>query len=423
MNNTHRFAGIALLALSAALAGVHCEGQGIALRAIGTVNESMGGAGTALPLSAIGAIHWNPASIADFKCHQADFGIGLIYPDTRVSSTVGPFSGSSRSESGASPLPNMALVIRGADPRFTFGLAAIAVAGYKLNYDASLTNPIHFPQGSLGIIPTFGRVNTEAEFFQIVPTIAYTINDCWAIGAAPTLTIASLGVEPLLTAPPGAAGYSLGSGSRYTFGGGGQFGVYYKPGERFSAGVSVKTEQYFEDFRFKGQDNATGAPVSGSIDLEYPLIISLGTAWRISPRTVIANDVRWFDYASARGFGTDGLNPDGTLAGLSWSSVMAVATGISHQLNDRVTVRGGYQWNENPISSETVFFNTAAPLNVKHSAALGASVRVHPNMTLSGTYFHAFDQATSGPYAGIPGTDVTIRTAAYVLSGGVTIDF
>ncbi len=145
--------------------------------------------------------------------------IGLVYPDSRVESTVGAVTGSSRSESGASPLPCMALVLKGAHPQVTTGIGLFSVAGFKLNYDASTTNPIALPQGSLGALPTLGRVNTEAEFFQIVPTIAWTINDCWSIGAAPTITIARLGIEPLLASGPGAAGYPSGSGSRYTWGG------------------------------------------------------------------------------------------------------------------------------------------------------------------------------------------------------------
>ena len=36
--------------------------SGHVLDAVGPVNQSMGGAGTAMPLDAMGALHWNPAS-------------------------------------------------------------------------------------------------------------------------------------------------------------------------------------------------------------------------------------------------------------------------------------------------------------------------------------------------------------------------
>lgn len=408
---------VALAAVSGQL-----DAQGIALRGVGSINESMAGASTALPLSAGGALHWNPATISAFECHQAEMGIGLIYPDARIESTVGPFTGSSRSESGASPIPTMAVVLKGADPRVTWGIGVFTIAGFKLNYDSSTTNPLLFPQGSLGPLPTLGRLNTESEFFQIVPTVSYALNDCWSIGASPTLTIGRVDMDPLFVAAPGPAGYPSGSGTRYHFGGGAQFGLYGRLDEQLSVGMSVKTEQYFEPFGYKGQD-ANGQPVNATWDVEYPLIVSLGAAYRLNACTTIASDVRWFDYGQARGFGDVTFNPDFSLLGLSWQSVMAVATGVERHLTDRLTVRGGYVWNENPISTETVFVNAAAPLNLQHLASAGFSYRLHPAMRWSVTYLHAFDQASSGPYAGVPGTDVTIRTAAYLVSTGVTIDF
>lgn len=397
--------------------------QGIALRGVGSVNESMAGAGTAAPLSAAGAIHWNPASLADFDHNQAEMGLGLILPDSRVESTVGLATGASRSEAGVSPLPTMALVMKTKDPRLTLGVGVFAIAGFKLNYEASTTNPILMPQGALGLLPTFGRVNTGAEFFQVAPTVSYALSDSLAIGFAPTLTVAKIEIEPLLIAAPSAAGYPTGSGTRYHFGGGGQVGLYYKPNRCFAAGVTVKSEQYFEDFRFRATDNATGLPVRATTDFEYPLIISAGTSFRPNDFTLIAADVRYFDYENADGFGPQGLNPNGSLAGLGWESVIAVALGIERRVNQCLTVRGGYVWNDNPIRSEDVFFNAGSPLNVQHVASLGFSCRLTDNVTVNTTYLHGFDQASSGPYAGLPGTDVTIRTAAYLVSSGFTISF
>ncbi len=137
----------------------------------------------------------------------------------------------------------------------------------------------------------------------------------------------------------------------------------------------------------------------------------------------MAVDVRYFDYGQAEGFGSAGLNPDGSVAGLSWSSVVAVATGVSHQLNDRLTVRGGYVYNESPIPSDQLLINAAAPLVLQHIATLGFSARVHPNMSFNMAYLHAFDAEQSGLYAGVPGTDITTRLAAYIVSAGVSIDF
>jgi long-chain fatty acid transport protein len=398
-------------------------GQGITLRGVGAVNDSMAGAATAAPLSAAGALHWNPATIADFRTNSAELGIGMILPDTRVASTVGVLTGSSRSEPGIAALPTLGLVLKTKNPRLTLGLGVYAIAGFKLNYEASTTNPIHLPQGSLGALPTLGRVNTGAEFFQIAPTFAWALSDSLSFGFAPTMTVGKIDIEPLLASPPGPAGYPTGSGTRYHFGGGAQAGLYYKPNQDFAAGFSVKSKQYFEDFRYRAADNASGLPVRASAGVEYPLILSLGTSLRLNPCTLLAADVRYLDYGSTELFGESGLRADGSVAGLGWQSVMAVALGLQRRISQRCTIRTGYVWNENPISSDTLLVNSAAPLNVQHVASIGLQLDLTERLSWSTSYLHGFDKKTSGLYAGVPGTDVSIRTAAYLVSTGFNINF
>src|SRR6516165_287251 len=57
---------------------------------VGAVNWSMGGAGTAMPLDATGALFWNPASITDLKSSEIDINGDLILVHARLSSSLGP---------------------------------------------------------------------------------------------------------------------------------------------------------------------------------------------------------------------------------------------------------------------------------------------------------------------------------------------
>ncbi len=411
---------VVVLAVSVDPANVF--GQGINLRGVGAVNESMAGAATAAPIDAAGAIHWNPASIAEFHHDEAFMGLALYVPDTRVESTVGVLQGASRGESGAALIPTMALVHRARNPRVTFGIGAYGIAGFKVNYDASLTNPILLPQGTLAPLPTLGRVDTSAEFYQIAPTIAVALNDCWSVGFAPTMTLGKIGIEPLLAAPPTGGIYPTGSGTRYHFGGGAQAGLYFKPNDRLRFGASIKTKQYFEDFNYKAQD-INGLPVNARTQFEYPLIVSVGTSFQPSQDLLFAIDCRWFDYSSAKGFGTSGFNRDGSVAGVGWHSVLAVAMGVQKHVNQCLTVRAGYVWNDNPIHSDNMLLGAAAPVISQHVVTLGSAIRLAPNLILNTTYLHGFDNEASGPYAGLPGTNITIRTAAYALSSGLTIHY
>ena len=62
----------------ACFAGSSAYAQGVALRGIGAVNAGMSGVATAAPVDALGALHWNPATISALDSSSMTFGTGLI---------------------------------------------------------------------------------------------------------------------------------------------------------------------------------------------------------------------------------------------------------------------------------------------------------------------------------------------------------
>src|SRR5215510_13751471 len=63
---------------------------GHVVHGVGAVNQSMAGAGTAMPLDGTGALFWNPASITDMKSSEVDINadVGLLH--ARLSSSLEP---------------------------------------------------------------------------------------------------------------------------------------------------------------------------------------------------------------------------------------------------------------------------------------------------------------------------------------------
>jgi long-subunit fatty acid transport protein len=66
--------------------------QGIILSADGPVHRGMGGASTAAPLDAIGALYWNPATTAGLQS-ELSFGLDMLLPVLDTSSSVAGFGG------------------------------------------------------------------------------------------------------------------------------------------------------------------------------------------------------------------------------------------------------------------------------------------------------------------------------------------
>ena len=231
------WAGLAgMLLLTFALTRV-CHGQGAIISAAGPVHRGMGGASTAAPVSSLGALYWNPATISGLGRTELEVGVDLLFTDHRVKSSFGPFSGSTDADPGTFPIPNFGWVYSPQNSALTFGLAVNAVAGFKTNLAADPTNPVLAP-APVGL----GRVSSEASFLQIAPSLSLALSERLAVAAGPLITNAQVGLEPFVFAAANPdATYSSARATRYHWGGGAQFGLYYIANEDWHFGSSLKT--------------------------------------------------------------------------------------------------------------------------------------------------------------------------------------
>ena len=168
----------------------------------------MGGAATAAPIDSIGATlgtrpHRRPAEFGNRDRLGIAAADGAAVVVDRAGALGGgfppiEFSGSTGGEPGVSPIPSMAWVHKCADSRWTYGLGMFGIAGFSVNYPASLTNPVLLPQNNQpGGVGGLGHVFTDAQFFQIVPTVSYALTDKLSVGFGPTITLGRLMADPL----------------------------------------------------------------------------------------------------------------------------------------------------------------------------------------------------------------------------------
>jgi long-chain fatty acid transport protein len=418
----------AILALPAV-----CSAQGIMLSGVGPVNRAMGGAGTGAPLDPIGALYTNPASITALN-NQVGFGVDLLLPVLETRSSIAGFaSGSSDAEPGVSVMPSVGWVHHSEQAPVTYGFGMVPAAGFRTNYAASTTNPVLAPQSNTaGIAGGFGRLYTEAGFFEMLPTIAVNITDHLSIGFGPTITVGQLIVDPLIFAAPddadgtGAFRYPSGRGVRNTWGGGFQAGVYYEVDHDWSVGASFKSPQWMEEFRFQSEDEL-GLPRTERFGMNLPLVASVGGSYRGVPDTVFAVDVRYFDYANTEGFDRSGFRPDGSVAGLGWDSIFAVAVGIQRSVSDSVDLRCGYVFNQNPIPDSEAMLAVGAPLFYQHQVSAGATVQLTDNVDASFAYAYALESDVNGvlatPAGAIPGSSLTTTESVHLLSMGLNVRY
>ena len=238
----------------------------------------MGGASTAAPIDASGALYWNPATISGLPGSSIDFGVELLYPQSRLASSIaGLGAGSDRGDNGVFAVPTMALVYMPDDSAFTYGLGVLTVGGFGVNYRADQTNPILSPQPPNGV--GLGSLYSNLQVLELTPTMAVQVTDRLSISGGPTLALAHLEADPLFLAPPNADGtYPAATHTRMSWGGGFQVGAFYKLDGGWNLGVSYKSTQWLEGFHWQSA-GANGIPRDISYRFNVPSLVSVGVGY------------------------------------------------------------------------------------------------------------------------------------------------
>jgi len=376
----------------------------------------MAGATVAAPIDAAGALHWNPATLTGLPSSEFVVSAELLNVTSDLSSTVGAATGSTGADSGTFVLPTVGIAFQPEDSSFSYGLGLYSIGGFGFNYPIDASNPILTP----GI--TQGAVYSRLSIMQLAPTVSVQLTDKLSVGFAPTLTMADAALDPNFLSPPVGGVYPSATHGRIFWGVGFQAGIYYVTDSCWTYGASFKSPQWFEKFEF---NSATGPTV---LDADYPMIISLGTAYHGIAGLVCAFDVRYVDYENTDGFGDPtGFAPDGRVTGFGWNSVFSVAMGLQYDLTDRLNVRLGYSCNENPIRNRDSFFNIPSPAIYKHVISVGSSLWLTDRTKLSTAYLYAPTNSITGRFhnaAGpIAGTSVTSDVSVHALVAGLEVRF
>lgn len=378
--------------------------DGHVLHGVGSINQAMGGAGIATAIDATGSSYNNVSSLAFLKRSSIEFGAELFMPDRSLSSSFAGFgSGTVDSKTREAVIPSFALAYKTGGP-WTFGFSATGIGGFGVDYPSTLPggSPISLPQPY-----GFGAVYSNYQLLQLTPSVAYQVSPDLSVGLGFNLDWASLAVDPWPTTTPNASGYPSGSHAASAWGQGFTLGATYKVSPKLSLGLSFKSPQWFNDFSWNSQ-YPNRAPANFSFRLDYPLIAGAGLSYKPVEDLTLALDLKWINYKDTQGFQASNFaaTPRGPyVRGFGWQDIWTVALGGEYHLNSRFTVRGGYNYSDNPIPKDQQFFNVFAPAIVQHHITLGAGFNVTPDLELNAAYYHAFENTASGPFisSGAPG--------------------
>ena len=373
--------------------------NGHVLHGVGSVNQSMGGAGIATSIDAIGSNHNNVSSISFLDQSSMEFSFETFIPDRTMSadSGVGGSSGSVESKTREAVIPSIGITGKGKGP-FTFGLSAFGIAGFGVDYPANPAgagaNPVAAPQSAGG----FGSIFSNYQLLQVTPSAAYMLMPNLSVGFGFNVNYAYLSIDPWPATPPNLSGFPTGTHTATAWGYGFTVGATYLPFQNLALGAVFKSPQWFDKFRYNSQF-PDGTPTGFTFELDYPMIVGGGVSYKpIAPLTLAA-DVKWINYTDTDGFEKENFasSPSGPFVqGFGWESIWTVSLGAQYMITPKLAFRSGYNYGENPIPPEQQFFNVFAPAIVKHHLTLGAGYQFTPSIGLNFSYYHAFKENVTG---------------------------
>ena len=442
---------LSALALSVTLPFNAFATNGYFLIGFGAKSRAMGGTGVANNTDGMAAA-FNPATMID-SSDSFDLGAEFFRPEMAIkhdSGLMGQTDESSNHDKFI--IPSMGGIYKWND-KITVGAAMIG-AGMKTEFNQTQNNSACTAAGGVGCPPTVFNIldnlaSTEAgvELYQIqiLPSIAYKVDDTHTVGASIVIAGQYFRAEGLEDF--GAAGFTTGGGASteagarkgltgvgfsHSFGYGyrlGWLGKFLdddlKLGFNYSAKVHMnKFSRYDRLFAEQG-------------DFDIPENWTIGLAYKVQPDMTLAFEIMRVNYTGVASISNPGPNaadpsdlnplcpgvdtPDCKLGGsqgmgFGWTDQTIYKLGYEWQYSEKWALRAGWNYGKSPIPEDQVLFNLLAPATVEHHLTLGAEYKFNEDYWLSVNYMHAFLNTIKGPTAfGVGGATVTGSNASIAM--------
>lgn len=367
---------------------------------VGQKAKGMAGAGVAYPQDALAA-GINPAGMA-FVGNRLDIGLEWFSPD-RGSEIVGNIFPGVDNTYDANDKSNFFIPELGYNKMMNEAVAlGIAVFG-RGGMNTSYTTPVMLFGGMEG---TNAGVDLNQLYF--VPNVAYMINENHSVGVGIDIVyqwFKATGLQAFDDANyTSAPGKVTDNDNATSFGAGVTIGWMGRLSPMIAAGLAYQSRAYMSEF-----DDYAGLFAEAG-DFDIPPMLTGGFALTPSERMVLALDIAHIWYSEVNAIANP-LLPNlmdhqlGTEngAGFGWQDMTVYKLGVAFDPNEAWTLRGGYNYGEQPIPASETLFNILAPGVVESHLTLGATWRFKPGMELTAGYMHAFEKTVDGEDSIIPG--------------------
>lgn len=419
--------------------------NGYFLIGFGSKSRAMGGTGVAYNMDGMAAAY-NPATMID-SVNEFTVGAELFIPPRAIkhdSSFLGDTN--ERSTTDLFLIPSMGVTWKLND-KITVGGAFIG-AGSQTEYEQNTKKVFNILETEAA-----NEAGVELIQMQMIPSIAYKINDTHSIGFSLVLAGQFFRAEGLedfetagFTAGGAGAGGLTGEGFSHSFGSGYRLGWTGKflADDRLTLGVNYSSRVWMDPFsRYTNLFAESG-------DFDIPENFAFGLAFKATKDLALTFDFQRINYSKVRSIGNpgpDASNPSeffslcpgadksdcvlgGRLGlGFGWTDQLVYKVGADWKLNEKWNVRAGWNYGKSPILKEEVLFNFLAPATPEHHLTMGGSYIFNPEWIVDFSFVYAFLNTITGPTAFGPtgavveGSNASIAMEQYSFGAALKIRF
>ena len=402
--------------------------NGFFIPGYGAKSLAVAGTGVAMPQDTL-TTAINPAGLALIE-PGIDAHAMLLHPQREGSLDCTGIGGCSRPVADRSSREFFVVPGGGYSKRLnddtTVGFAMYANGGLNTSYGRALYDETaqriagRHP-GDPGF-PTRGKIGVDFSQIIFAPGAAYRATSRWTLGIAPLVILQKFSTRGFNTfAPLSADPTSLNArGADYEFGVGVRVGAIYQLLPKVRLGA-----QYTSPLFVHTHTKYSGLFVDGG-HLDSPPHFTLGLSWEASAALTVGFDYQRILFAAVDTIGNRGpsaaelagqITPARRLGGVAglgfgWRDLSVYKAGAIYKVNDKFTLRGGWNHNDGTVPSSQALLAPIVPAAMQDDVTAGFSYRLSGSSDISVAYMHAFGATTKNPHTAYFGVPVKAWAAA-----------
>lgn len=319
------------------------------------------------------------------------------------------------------------------DGKYAFGISTYGNGGINTNYHRPIyTETAARIAGATPGTPGFPATETlGANFSQLIiaPTLSFRLSDKNVIGISPLLGLQQFRIRGLRSfAPLSTDASSLSNrGTSWTYGLGVRLGWIGQLTPDLKLGASWSSKIYMAKFeKYNGLLAENG-------DFDAPEHFTIGLAWQAKENLTLVFDVQRILFGNVKALGNLGPTAQelaGTIAsdrllggkngiGFGWRNQTVLKVAADYQLNDRWTLRAGYNHGTSQIPDSQMLFNLLSPATINDNIAMGVSYRPNRTTEYSVALMHAFKKTGTANNTAFFGT----RAKGWIYQGSIDLSY